>query len=61
MPARQAALEGVHAPGWQAHTCGLGTSSSSSHVCAFGLPPPQLVDNRNCVLCMECLKACPHR
>ena len=27
------------------------------------LPPPvlQLVDNRNCVLCMECLKACPHR
>ncbi len=21
----------------------------------------QLVDNRNCVLCMECLKACPHR
>jgi polyferredoxin len=23
--------------------------------------PAQLVDNRNCVLCMECLKACPHR
>ncbi len=29
----------------------------------FSLFPlsPQLVDNRNCVLCMECLKACPHR
>ena len=23
--------------------------------------PAQLVDNRNCVLCMTCLKACPHR
>ncbi|KAI3423796.1 hypothetical protein D9Q98_009634 [Chlorella vulgaris] len=23
--------------------------------------PAQLVDNRNCVLCMECLKACPHK
>lgn len=23
--------------------------------------PAQLSDNRNCVLCMECLKACPHR
>ncbi len=23
--------------------------------------PAQLNDNRNCVLCMECLKACPHR
>lgn len=23
--------------------------------------PAQLVDNRNCVLCMTCLQACPHR
>jgi len=23
--------------------------------------PAQLTDNRNCVLCMDCLKACPHR
>ena len=23
--------------------------------------PAQLTDNRNCVLCMECLKACNHR
>jgi transcriptional regulator with AAA-type ATPase domain/NAD-dependent dihydropyrimidine dehydrogenase PreA subunit len=23
--------------------------------------PAQLTDNRNCVLCMTCLKACPHR
>ena len=26
------------------------------HLCAL-----QLQDNRNCVLCMTCLKACPHR
>ena len=29
--------------------------------CPIGSHPAQLVDNRNCVLCMECLKACPHK
>ena len=29
--------------------------------CPIYSHPAQLVDNRNCVLCMTCLKACPHR
>ena len=29
--------------------------------CPLYSHPAQLNDNRNCVLCMECLKACPHR
>ena len=29
--------------------------------CPLGSHPAQLKDNRHCVLCMECLKACPHR
>lgn len=29
--------------------------------CPVGSHPAQLPDNRNCVLCMQCLKACPHR
>jgi len=29
--------------------------------CPVGSHPAQLTDNRNCVLCMQCLKACPHR
>ncbi|GAB4815576.1 hypothetical protein N2152v2_002622 [Parachlorella kessleri] len=29
--------------------------------CPIYSHPAQLVDNKNCVLCMECLKACPHR
>ncbi|MEW5308688.1 MAG: hypothetical protein WDW38_000627 [Sanguina aurantia] len=28
--------------------------------CPLYSHPAQLVDNKNCVLCMECLKACPH-
>jgi len=28
--------------------------------CPLYSHPAQLTDNRNCVLCMECLKACPH-
>lgn len=31
-----------------------------SQGCPVYSHPAQLVDNRNCVLCMECLKACPH-
>lgn len=41
------------------------TVSSCPYYCPRPLNHPplalQLVDNRNCVLCMECLKACPHR
>lgn len=29
--------------------------------CPIMSHPAQLPDNRNCVLCMECVKACPHR
>lgn len=29
--------------------------------CPIYSHPAQLIDNRNCVLCMTCLKACPHR
>ena len=29
--------------------------------CPIYSHPAQLMDNRNCVLCMTCLKACPHR
>lgn len=29
--------------------------------CPLYSHPAQLVDNRDCVLCMTCLKACPHR
>lgn len=29
--------------------------------CPLGSHPAQLKDNKDCVLCMECLKACPHR
>jgi len=29
--------------------------------CPIYSHPAQLTDNRNCVLCMTCLKACPHR
>ncbi|MEL6259934.1 MAG: cyclic nucleotide-binding domain-containing protein [Cyanobacteria bacterium J06626_6] len=29
--------------------------------CPIYSHPAQLVDNRNCVLCMTCLKACPHK
>lgn len=32
-----------------------------SNGCPVYSHPAQLTDNRNCVLCMECLKACPHR
>lgn len=28
--------------------------------CPLASHPAQLVDNANCVLCMDCLKACPH-
>lgn len=28
--------------------------------CPLHSHPAQLVDNKNCVLCMDCLKACPH-
>uniref|UniRef100_A0A7S3UCU1 Cyclic nucleotide-binding domain-containing protein n=1 Tax=Picocystis salinarum TaxID=88271 RepID=A0A7S3UCU1_9CHLO len=29
--------------------------------CPLGSHPAQLKDNKDCVLCMECLKACPYR
>jgi transcriptional regulator with AAA-type ATPase domain/NAD-dependent dihydropyrimidine dehydrogenase PreA subunit len=33
----------------------------ASDGCPLYSHPAQLVDNRDCVLCMTCLKACPHR
>lgn len=32
-----------------------------SEGCPLGVHPAQLQDNRNCVLCAECVKACPHK
>jgi transcriptional regulator with AAA-type ATPase domain/NAD-dependent dihydropyrimidine dehydrogenase PreA subunit len=33
----------------------------ATHGCPLYSHPAQLEDNRDCVLCMTCLKACPHR
>lgn len=39
----------------------LPTEGQATQGCPLYSHPAQLKDNRNCVLCMTCLKACPHR
>ncbi|MCK4629682.1 MAG: 4Fe-4S dicluster domain-containing protein, partial [Sedimentisphaerales bacterium] len=31
------------------------------HSCTSNLSPPTIKDNRNCLLCTQCLKVCPHK
>jgi polyferredoxin/CRP-like cAMP-binding protein len=39
----------------------LSTEGQATGGCPLYSHPAQLQDNRDCVLCMTCLKACPHR
>jgi len=39
----------------------LSTEGQATAGCPLYSHPAQLPDNRDCVLCMTCLKACPHR
>jgi NAD-dependent dihydropyrimidine dehydrogenase PreA subunit len=39
----------------------LPTEGQATGGCPLYSHPAQLTDNRDCVLCMTCLKACPHR
>lgn len=39
----------------------LPTEGQATQGCPLYSHPAQLKDNRDCVLCMTCLKACPHR
>ncbi|MEB3356757.1 MAG: sigma 54-interacting transcriptional regulator [Synechococcales bacterium] len=42
-------------------TAALPTEGQATGGCPLYSHPAQLRDNRDCVLCMTCLKACPHR
>ncbi len=59
------AQQGVCAASCQTYQCYKGESTLGEGQETGGCPvyshPAQLPDNRNCVLCMTCLKACPHR
>jgi len=39
----------------------LPNEAQATEGCPFNLGPSKLTDNRNCILCMGCIKACPHR
>lgn len=60
------ATQGVCSAECTTYTCYKGgpaipPEGMESPGCPLYSHPAQLADNRNCVLCMECLKACPHR
>jgi polyferredoxin len=60
------ARQGVCSAECSTYTCYKGgpavaPEGQESVGCPVYSHPAQLTDNRNCVLCMECLKACPHR
>jgi polyferredoxin/transcriptional regulator with AAA-type ATPase domain len=60
------ARQGVCSAECSTYTCYKGgpavaPEGQDSVGCPVYSHPAQLNDNRNCVLCMECLKACPHR
>lgn len=59
------AQRGVCAASCQTYQCYKGGPALGEGQETGGCPihshPAQLTDNRNCVLCMTCLKACPHR
>ncbi|MEN9275683.1 MAG: sigma 54-interacting transcriptional regulator [Gloeomargarita sp. GMQP_bins_5] len=57
--------QGVCAAKCTTYSCYKGGPALGEGQATGGCPlyshPAQLADNRNCVLCMTCLKACPHR
>ncbi|XFA72387.1 sigma 54-interacting transcriptional regulator [Thermosynechococcaceae cyanobacterium Okahandja] len=59
------AQQGVCAASCDTYQCYKGGPALGEGQATGGCPvyshPAQLTDNRNCVLCMTCLKACPHR
>jgi len=60
------ARQGVCSSECSTYTCFKGGPATppegmESLGCPVYSHPAQLKDNRHCVLCMECLKACPHR
>ncbi len=59
------AQQGVCAASCDTYQCYKGGPALGEGQATGGCPvyshPAQLSDNRNCVLCMTCLKACPHR
>ncbi|MBF2077545.1 MAG: sigma 54-interacting transcriptional regulator [Synechococcales cyanobacterium T60_A2020_003] len=59
------AQQGICAASCTTYQCYKGGPQKGDGMETGGCPvyshPAQLTDNRNCVLCMTCLKACPHR
>lgn len=60
------ARQGVCSAECDTYTCYKGgpavpPEGQESTGCPLYSHPAQLTDNRNCVLCMECLRACPHK
>ncbi len=59
------ARRGVCSASCSTYQCYKGGPACGEGQDTLGCPvyshPAQLTDNRNCVLCMTCLKACPHR
>lgn len=59
------AQQGICAATCNTYHCYKGGSAEGKGQATDGCPvyshPAQLSDNRNCVLCMTCLKACPHQ
>lgn len=59
------AQQGICSATCTTYQCYKGGPQKGEGMATGGCPvyshPAQLVDNRNCVLCMTCLKACPHR
>ncbi len=58
------AQQGICSATCNTYHCYKGGPAEGKGQATAGCPvyshPAQLVDNRNCVLCMTCLKACPH-
>ncbi|MCU0524982.1 MAG: sigma 54-interacting transcriptional regulator [Elainella sp. Prado103] len=59
------AQQGICAATCTTYQCYKGGAQKGEGMATDGCPvyshPAQLQDNRDCVLCMTCLKACPHR
>lgn len=59
------AQQGICAASCTTYQCYKGGPQKGEGMATNGCPlyshPAQLEDNRDCVLCMTCLKACPHR
>ncbi len=59
------AQQGICSATCETYHCYKGGPAEGEGQATGGCPvyshPAQLTDNRNCVLCMTCLKACPHR